>query len=73
MAVKFDTIKVNQLVIDHHHNPRHIPLQDEPTAIAALYRPYKVLALAKHIARHGLSPLERLAVAPHPNLPRKFI
>lgn len=73
MAAKFQSIKVSQLIIDHLQNPRHNPLEDEPAAIAQLYRPEKVHALAKHIAQNGLNPLERLAVTPHPNLPKFYV
>lgn len=33
----------------------------------------QVLGLAKHIAKHGLNPMERIALIPHPNLPKLFI
>lgn len=73
MGVRFDTVKIDRMVLDHAGNPRHNPLQDEPAAIEALYRPFKVLPLAKHIAEHGLDPTRVLAVMEHPKLRRYFV
>jgi len=54
-------------------NPRHVPTADEPSIIEYLVRNEQVLPLAQDICSRGLSPLERLAVIPHPTLDGHFI
>lgn len=53
-------------------NPRHDAIDNEPEIIAALYRK-GVPKLAAHIAEHGLSPLERLAVMKHDKVKNRYI
>lgn len=45
-------------------NPRHEPVETEGEAIERLCNEEEVLPLARDIVRHGLSPLERLALVP---------
>lgn len=45
-------------------NPRHEPVETEPEAIERLCNEEEVLPLARDIVRHGMSPLERLALVP---------
>jgi hypothetical protein len=45
-------------------NPRHEPVENEAQAIERLCTREDVLPLARDIVRHGLSPLERFALAP---------
>lgn len=54
-------------------NPRGEPLDDEE-AIRALHGVEdETQALAKHMAEHGLNPLERLGVIDHPKLPGHYV
>ena len=54
-------------------NPRHEVSSDEPSIIEYLVRHEQVLPLAQDICERGLSPLERLAVIPHPTLDGHFV
>lgn len=45
-------------------NPRHEPVETEPEAVERLCNEEEVYPLARDIVRHGLSPLERLALVP---------
>lgn len=45
-------------------NPRHEPVETEGDAIERLCNDEEVYPLARDIVRHGLSPLERLALVP---------
>lgn len=63
MPVTFDDVKVGRIFIDLN-NPRHEPFTSEPQAIEYLCRQEGVLPLARDIRRHGLNPLERVALIP---------
>lgn len=54
-------------------NPRHEPTADEPLIIDHLVKNEQVLPLTQDICQRGLSPLERLAVIPHPSLDGHFV
>lgn len=51
-------------------NPRHVPKRDQAEIIEYLLEDEKVYNLARHISRHGINPLEIVAVFPdkHGNL-----
>lgn len=66
------TVIFSKLHLDGQ-NPRHEATADEPSIIEYLVRHEQVLPLAEHICERGLSPLERLAVVPHPTLDGHFI
>ncbi len=56
------------------NNYRHEPVDTEDAAIAALFKPEKVAALAKDIAEQGsLSPLETIGVIPMEGNPDHYI
>ncbi|KAA9000794.1 hypothetical protein FJU31_06500 [Stenotrophomonas cyclobalanopsidis] len=65
-------IKISDIFLDSK-NPRHSSIDNEPEIIDHLVKKEKVLALAREIAVHGTSPLERLAVIPHPEIKGKYI
>lgn len=56
-------VAVNKLFLDEL-NPRHEPLPDASAVVSYLCKDEKVLPLAVDIAKHGLNPLELLAVTP---------
>jgi hypothetical protein len=66
-------IRVEDLVLDEE-NPR---LAEEGRSQAQILsewsRDRKNQRLATHVAAHGLSPIELVAVIPHPDLPRRFV
>lgn len=66
------SVYVTRLHLDGQ-NPRHEPSADEPSIISYLVRNEHVLPLAQDICARGLSPLERLAVIPHPTLDGHFV
>ena len=57
------TVPVGRLFL-YLQNPRHDPLPSEAKAIEYLCSKENVLALARDIAKHGLNPLELLALLP---------
>jgi hypothetical protein len=63
MAVTFDDVRVGRIFIDLN-NPRHEPFTSEPQAVEYLCRTEGVFPLARDIRRHGLNPLERVALIP---------
>lgn len=65
-------IELSKLHLDPE-NPRHEPIADEPEIIARLYKAERVLALAKSIAAIGPSPIELMAVVPHPTIKGHFV
>ena len=66
------SVEISRLHLDSD-NPRHDSIADEPAIIARLYGPERVLALAKHIAKHGASPLERMAVVKHSTIKGHYV
>lgn len=66
------TVLFSKLHLDGQ-NPRHEATADEPSIIEYLIRHEQVHPLAEDICKRGLSPLERLAVVPHPTLDGHFI
>lgn len=71
-STKPQTVLFSRLHLDGQ-NPRHKATADEPSIIEYLVRHEQVLPLAEHICERGLSPLERLAVIPHPTLDGHFV
>lgn len=69
---KSDRLKISDIYLDSK-NPRHIDIDNEAEIIDHLVKKEKILSLAKEIAEHGTSPLEIMAVIPHPELRGKFI
>lgn len=69
--VKFSTVDLADVFLDNE-NPRHDPIDAEPEIIARLVAHEKVTNLAASIAKHGPSPLERMAVIRHPTIKGKF-
>jgi hypothetical protein len=66
-------IKLSQVYLDPV-NPRHDPLEAEAEIIKHLLSTEDVKPLARHIAIQGsLSPLELIALAPHPTVEGAFI
>jgi hypothetical protein len=66
-------IFVEDLVLDEE-NPRLAEEgQSQPDILAAWSRDRKNYRLAADVAKRGLSPLELVAVIPHPDLPNRFI
>jgi hypothetical protein len=75
MAVKHSVQRVDlaRVFLDNV-NPRHDPIDNEPEIIAHLLAKEYVKPLARDIAERGsLSPLERLAVIPHPRVEGAYI
>jgi len=66
------TVALSRLHLDPR-NPRHDVTEDEPSIIEKLVRDEQILPLAEDICKRGLSPLERLAVIPHPILDSHFV
>ncbi|WP_415279681.1 hypothetical protein [Brucella sp. BZ] len=58
-----EMIKIARINLDQE-NPRHEPYATQDEAIAYLCKDEYVPALARDIAKHGLNPLEMLAVLP---------
>lgn len=58
---KIMEVPLSKLYLDNE-NPRHDPIDNEAEIISALVRKERVAALAKDIAKWGLSPLDRIAV-----------
>lgn len=58
-----ESVPVGRLFLAHD-NPRHEPVETESEAIERLCNREDVLPLARDIVRHGISPIERLALTP---------
>lgn len=54
-------------------NPRREPMADEDAIRTVLCQEEGVVNLARHLARHGLNPLDRIALIAHPKLPGHFV
>ncbi len=66
-------IKLRRVYLDNA-NPRHDPIENELEIIAHLIEKENVKQLAKHISEvGGTSPLERIAVFPHPKIKDAFV
>jgi hypothetical protein len=63
MPTSLADVKVGRIFIDLN-NPRHVPFASEPQAIEYLCKNEGVYPLARDIKRHGLNPLERVALIP---------
>jgi hypothetical protein len=63
MQPQFVDVPVGRVFL-YLENPRHEPVETEPQAIERLCATEDVYALARDIAKFGLSPLERLALVP---------
>lgn len=71
--MKQKSIAVSRVYLDPQ-NPRHGEMTDEPSIIHHLLEKEDVKPLAKHIADvGGTSPLELIAVIPHPKIKGGFI
>lgn len=64
-------ISLNKLHFDLA-NPRHDPTQDEAAALSMLVSKEKVVDLACHIAEHGASPLDVIAVIDLDGMPGHY-
>jgi hypothetical protein len=62
---QFDTLSLNTLLLDSE-NPRHDVIEDQKEIVRWMMNSIgdKVYHLAQHIAKHGISPLERTMVMP---------
>lgn len=69
--VKYKIVSLADVFLDND-NPRHDPIDAEPEIIARLVSHERVANLAGSIAKHGTSPLERMAVVPHPTAKGKY-
>lgn len=70
---KIQLVRIGQVYLDNI-NPRHDPIDNEPQIIGRLIAKELVKPLARDIAARGtLSPLERLAVIPHPKVRGAYI
>lgn len=58
-----EMVKVARIHLDHE-NPRHEPYEKQEEVIAYLCKNEDVPALARDISKHGLNPLEMLALLP---------
>jgi len=66
-------VKLTEIYLDPE-NPRHNPIDTEPGIIAFLLKHEGVKALARDIAeRKSLSPIDLIALAPHPKLSKGYI
>ena len=54
-------------------NPRREPMADEDAIRTVLCQEEGVVNLARHLAKHGLNPLDRIAIIAHPKLPGHFV
>jgi len=66
------SVSVNSLHFDPD-NPRRDHMDDESEIRTVLCEDERVRKLAAHLARFGQNPLHRIALLPHPKLPRHFI
>ena len=65
-------VPINQLHF-FPQNPRREPMADEDAIRVALCEDEGVVNLAKHVAAHGLNPLDRIALVAHPKLPGHYV
>lgn len=73
MSYTIKSIHLGRIYLDNE-NPRHDPIQAEPEIIRHLINSEDIRPLARHIAESGsLSPLERIAVVPHPTVADAYI
>jgi hypothetical protein len=73
MAYSIKDVDISRIYLANN-NPRHDPIENEPEIIQHLIAEEKVKQLARHIASAGhISPLERIAVVPHPNVKDAYI
>lgn len=73
MEFLIKNIALSRIYLDDK-NPRHDPIENEPEIIGALLEKENVKPLARHIAKSGgISPLERIAVIPHPKIKNAYI
>ncbi len=72
MEYKTQSIQLQKVYLDNN-NPRHDPIDNELDLIANLVTKEKIKSLARDIAKNGASPLERLAVIPHPTTKSVYI
>jgi hypothetical protein len=63
LATFLEAVSVNRIFL-WLDNPRHIPFDTEAKAIEFLCEKEDVYPLARDIAKHGLNPLERMAIFP---------
>ncbi len=71
--MKMQLAKISRIQLDLT-NPRHEPMETEAEVIQWMLSHEKVRQLASHIVRvGGMSPLELMAVVPHPKLGASFI
>lgn len=54
-------------------NPRREQMADEDAIRTVLCQEEGVVNLARHLAAHGLNPLDRIAIIAHPKLPGHFV
>lgn len=72
MPYRIEKVAVRNVYLDNE-NPRHDPIDNEPEIIAYLMAKETVRPLAEDIAAWGLSPLERMAVTPHPRVKGSYV
>ena len=72
MSINYKSILLSRIYLDPE-NPRHDPIGNEREIIAHLLKFEDIRQLAKSIAQLGsTSPIELLAVAPHPSAKNRF-
>jgi hypothetical protein len=72
MAYDSRVIPLHRIYLDNE-NPRHPLIETEVEIISTLFSGEKVKGLAEDIAEHGVSPLDRIGVIPHPKVSGSFI
>ena len=73
MGHQFLEIRIQKIYLDNN-NPRHDPIDNEPSLIAHLVAHEQVKSLAEDIVRQGMmNPLDRLAVIPHSSAKGAFV
>ena len=73
MGHQFLEIRIQKIYLDNN-NPRHDPIDNEPSLIAHLVAHEQVKSLAEDIVRQGMmNPLDRLAVIPHLSAKGAFV
>lgn len=65
-------VQLHRIYLDNE-NPRHPPIESEGEIISKLFSAEKVKGLAEDIVRHGVSPLDRMGVIPHPKVSGAYI
>lgn len=63
LVKSLDSVPINRIFL-WLNNPRHIPFESEAQAIEFLCEKEDIYPLARDIAKHGLNPLERMAIFP---------